>query len=253
MYKDFDKIIDLCKEFNLKLNLTTNGSFLGRGAANWSNVIVPVLPTPEKLDNGDINTNLETNGQLITYLPIIVLLGSPTLTSRILKKNSNPVDILKGLPKIILNYLVPTSIDALYFIDPYLLKLYNDAELINHIPLTKINPVPDKLDKNIIDENYNPKLNKSTKLEIQKLTTEQILSTSHAQVASILLDLSQSQLISLNIIPLTPNINNIINNDNISAVDFSNYNSNELLFLSETQVESLTIPQLKTIELIFIL
>jgi hypothetical protein len=105
---------------------------------------IPPLPIPQKLPNGEINSNLETNGQLIVYLPIIILLGSPTLTSKLLNANTKPVEILKRLPKIIINYLIPTSVDALYFIDPYLLKLYNDANLINNIPLTNNNSIPEK-------------------------------------------------------------------------------------------------------------
>jgi hypothetical protein len=70
------------------------------------------------------------------------------------------------------------------------------------------------------------------------------------QLASIFLNLNPSQLLSLNIIPLSNNINKIINNNNISNIDFSGYNSNELLFLTETQVQNLSIHQLKTILLI---
>jgi glycosyltransferase involved in cell wall biosynthesis/MoaA/NifB/PqqE/SkfB family radical SAM enzyme len=42
MYKDFDAILDLCQEFGVKLNLTTNGTFPGRGAVEWAERIVPV-------------------------------------------------------------------------------------------------------------------------------------------------------------------------------------------------------------------
>jgi len=51
MYKDpssgksFDSIIALCHEFNVKLNLTTNGSFhspLGYSVEQWARLIVPV-------------------------------------------------------------------------------------------------------------------------------------------------------------------------------------------------------------------
>lgn len=43
MYKHFDKIINLCHEFGLKLNLTTNGSFVIKGAKKWAELLVPVL------------------------------------------------------------------------------------------------------------------------------------------------------------------------------------------------------------------
>lgn len=43
MYKNFDEIINLCHEFGLKLNLTTNGSFVVKGARRWAELLVPVL------------------------------------------------------------------------------------------------------------------------------------------------------------------------------------------------------------------
>lgn len=42
LYKQFDEIIDLCQQYNVKLNLTTNGTFPGRGARRWAERIVPV-------------------------------------------------------------------------------------------------------------------------------------------------------------------------------------------------------------------
>jgi MoaA/NifB/PqqE/SkfB family radical SAM enzyme len=41
-YKEFPMIIKLCHEYNVKLNLTTNGSFIGAGVEFWANLIVPV-------------------------------------------------------------------------------------------------------------------------------------------------------------------------------------------------------------------
>ena len=43
MYKNFDEIINLCHEFGLKLNLTTNGSFVVKGAKKWAELLVPIL------------------------------------------------------------------------------------------------------------------------------------------------------------------------------------------------------------------
>ena len=43
MYKHFDEIINLCHEFGLKMNLTTNGSFVVKGAKKWAELLVPVL------------------------------------------------------------------------------------------------------------------------------------------------------------------------------------------------------------------
>ena len=42
LYRHMDEIIDLCSEFGVKLNLTTNGTFPGRGAHAWAERIVPV-------------------------------------------------------------------------------------------------------------------------------------------------------------------------------------------------------------------
>jgi len=41
-YKEFPQILDICREWNVKLNLTTNGSFFGPGVDNWARLIVPV-------------------------------------------------------------------------------------------------------------------------------------------------------------------------------------------------------------------
>lgn len=42
LYEHFDEIIDLCARYNVKLNLTTNGTFPGRGAVAWAERLVPV-------------------------------------------------------------------------------------------------------------------------------------------------------------------------------------------------------------------
>ena len=42
VYKHMDEIIDLCTQYRVKLNLTTNGTFPGRGAQAWAERIVPV-------------------------------------------------------------------------------------------------------------------------------------------------------------------------------------------------------------------
>ena len=41
-YKEFPNILKLCEKQNIKLNLTTNGSFFGRGVVEWAKLIVPV-------------------------------------------------------------------------------------------------------------------------------------------------------------------------------------------------------------------
>ena len=42
LYRHFDEILDLCAEYGVKLNLTTNGTFPKRGARAWAERIVPV-------------------------------------------------------------------------------------------------------------------------------------------------------------------------------------------------------------------
>lgn len=42
MYEHFDRIVELCVQHGVKLNLTTNGTFPGRGATGWAERIVPV-------------------------------------------------------------------------------------------------------------------------------------------------------------------------------------------------------------------
>eukprot|EP00026_Physarum_polycephalum_P001664 Phypoly_transcript_01666.p1 GENE.Phypoly_transcript_01666~~Phypoly_transcript_01666.p1 ORF type:complete len:901 (+),score=157.82 Phypoly_transcript_01666:113-2815(+) len=42
MYKHFPEIIEICKANHVKMNLTTNGTFIGRGVHEWGNMILPV-------------------------------------------------------------------------------------------------------------------------------------------------------------------------------------------------------------------
>lgn len=42
LYRQFDEILDLCKEFGIQCNLTTNGTFPKRTVEDWANRIVPV-------------------------------------------------------------------------------------------------------------------------------------------------------------------------------------------------------------------
>ncbi len=42
LWAGLDSMIDLCRELALALNLTTNGTFPGRGAASWAERLVPV-------------------------------------------------------------------------------------------------------------------------------------------------------------------------------------------------------------------
>lgn len=42
LYEHFDEIIALCEQYQVKLNLTTNGTFPRRGAKDWAERIVPI-------------------------------------------------------------------------------------------------------------------------------------------------------------------------------------------------------------------
>lgn len=59
LYDDFDKIIDLCGRFNIRLNLTTNGTFPRRGARAWAERIVPVASDVKISWNGATSTTQE--------------------------------------------------------------------------------------------------------------------------------------------------------------------------------------------------
>lgn len=42
LYESFDKILDLCYKYNLKLNLTTNGTFPRKKIEEWAELIIPI-------------------------------------------------------------------------------------------------------------------------------------------------------------------------------------------------------------------
>lgn len=52
LYAHFDEIVDLCREYGISLNLTTNGTFPGRGARAWAERIVPVTSDVKVSWNG---------------------------------------------------------------------------------------------------------------------------------------------------------------------------------------------------------
>ncbi|HKV58354.1 MAG TPA: radical SAM protein, partial [Ktedonobacteraceae bacterium] len=62
VYKHMDEIIDLCYHFDVKLNLTTNGTFPGRGARAWAERIVPVASDVKISWNG---ARKETHEQIM--------------------------------------------------------------------------------------------------------------------------------------------------------------------------------------------
>ena len=60
LYRHFDEIIDLCAEYGVKLNLTTNGTFPQRGAQRWAERIVPVTSDVKISWNGSNKNTQET-------------------------------------------------------------------------------------------------------------------------------------------------------------------------------------------------
>ena len=52
LYQHFDEFIDLCHEFGVKMNLTTNGTFPKRGAHSWAERLVPVCSDVKISING---------------------------------------------------------------------------------------------------------------------------------------------------------------------------------------------------------
>lgn len=52
LYKNFSEIISMCHEFNVKLNLTTNGTFPGKSVTEWAKLIVPITSDVKISFNG---------------------------------------------------------------------------------------------------------------------------------------------------------------------------------------------------------
>jgi glycosyltransferase involved in cell wall biosynthesis/MoaA/NifB/PqqE/SkfB family radical SAM enzyme len=52
LYEHFDEFISLCREYGVKMNLTTNGTFPKRGARAWAERIVPVASDVKISING---------------------------------------------------------------------------------------------------------------------------------------------------------------------------------------------------------
>ncbi|WP_196214077.1 radical SAM protein [Methanolobus vulcani] len=56
LYRHFDKLLELANEHGLKINLTTNGTFPGRGDEQWGNQILPLASDIKVSINGSSNT-----------------------------------------------------------------------------------------------------------------------------------------------------------------------------------------------------
>jgi MoaA/NifB/PqqE/SkfB family radical SAM enzyme len=59
LFKDFEQIIELCKEFGVKLNLTTNSTFPIKGVSSWAKLIVPITSDIKISWNGATKTTQE--------------------------------------------------------------------------------------------------------------------------------------------------------------------------------------------------
>jgi glycosyltransferase involved in cell wall biosynthesis/MoaA/NifB/PqqE/SkfB family radical SAM enzyme len=60
LYEHFEGILDLCRRYKIKLNLTTNGTFPRLGAEKWANRIVPVTSDVKISWNGATKKTHET-------------------------------------------------------------------------------------------------------------------------------------------------------------------------------------------------
>lgn len=60
LYKDFETIIQLSKDYKLKLNLTTNGTFPKKGVDVWAKLIVPIASDIKISWNGATKTTQES-------------------------------------------------------------------------------------------------------------------------------------------------------------------------------------------------
>ena len=60
IYRHFDEILDLCAEYGVRLNLTTNGTFPGRGPEAWAQRIVPVTSDVKVSWNGATGSTQES-------------------------------------------------------------------------------------------------------------------------------------------------------------------------------------------------
>ena len=60
LYDQFEDILDLCKRYSVRLNLTTNGTFPRLGASKWAEKIVPVTSDVKISWNGSTKETQET-------------------------------------------------------------------------------------------------------------------------------------------------------------------------------------------------
>jgi MoaA/NifB/PqqE/SkfB family radical SAM enzyme len=112
MFKHFPAFIKACAEHNLKLNLTTNGSFYGKGVTAWSDVLLPHLSDVKISWNGitestqmeimrgsSLKKQLENLKQFLLLRDEFALQGGnrPTVTLQMTFMEKN----LEELPRIV--------------------------------------------------------------------------------------------------------------------------------------------------------
>jgi CheY-like chemotaxis protein len=59
LFQDFEEIIHLCRKHGLKMNLTTNGTFPGKGAEQWARLLAPICSDVKISWNGGCKSTQE--------------------------------------------------------------------------------------------------------------------------------------------------------------------------------------------------
>lgn len=59
LYKDFEEVVNLCRIHGVKMNLTTNGTFPGRGAEAWAKLLTPICSDVKISWNGGCKSTQE--------------------------------------------------------------------------------------------------------------------------------------------------------------------------------------------------
>ena len=59
LYQDFEEIIHLCRIHGIKMNLTTNGTFPGKGAEQWAKLLTPICSDVKISWNGSCKSTQE--------------------------------------------------------------------------------------------------------------------------------------------------------------------------------------------------
>lgn len=112
LYPDFPKLIEIAKKYNVKINLTTNGTFPFIGVEKWAKMLMPVVSDIKVSINGvnkdtaesimigiDFKKQIENIKTLIKYRDKVKVEGinNPTITFQVtfMKKN------LYEIPKLL--------------------------------------------------------------------------------------------------------------------------------------------------------